>query len=83
MSHLRPNNAAGGTKAISEYTDGEKASALLQTTDAANARIAQGKPIDKTTASLIVDLAKGTEKEDTLPKEVIDAATSPGGKRAA
>ena len=81
MSHLRPNNAEGGSKDVSEYTDEEKASALTQTTDAALARIAAGKKIDKTTAALMVELAEGTAKEGTLPAEVEDAATAPD-KRA-
>lgn len=81
MSHLRPNNAqTGHAKPISEYTDSEKASALMQMSDAAGMRIAQNKPIDKKTASLMVDLAKGTEKEDTLAPEVVDAATAPTKK---
>jgi hypothetical protein len=82
MSHLRPNypkghELAGKTKALRDYSDDEKTSALTQTTDAALQRIAQNKPIDKGTANLMVDLAKGTEKEDTLPTEVTDAATAP------
>lgn len=82
MSHLRPNYPAGHEKAgkskpVEEYTPGEKASALTQTTDAALDRIAKNKPIDKKTAELIVSLADGTEKEDSLPKEVEDAATAP------
>lgn len=76
MSHLVPNNPEGGSKDVSEYTETERASALTQTTDAALQRIAQGKKIDKATATLIVDLADGTEKADSLPKEVTDAANA-------
>lgn len=82
MSHLRPNYPAGHekvgqSKPVAEYTAGEKASALTQTTDAALDRIAKSKPIDKVTANLIVDLAKDSEKEDSLPTEITDAATAP------
>jgi hypothetical protein len=80
MSHLRPNGADGHAKPISSYSEGEKASALMQMSDAAGVRIAQNKPIDKRTASLMVDMAKGTEKEDTLAPEVVDAATAPTKK---
>lgn len=82
MSHLRPNypaghELAGQSKSLRDYTDSEKTSALTQTTDAALDRIAKNKPIDKGTANLIVDLAKGSEKEDSLPTEVTEAATAP------
>lgn len=80
MSHLRPNGPDGHAKPIGEYTPGEKASALMQMDDAARARIQQNKPIDKKTANLMVDMAKGTEKEDTLAPEVVDAATAPAKK---
>lgn len=80
MSHLRPNNADGGSKSPAHYTPGERASALTQMLDAANARITQGKPIDRKTAELIIALAEGTEKADSMPKEITEAST---GKKVA
>lgn len=85
MSHLRPNfpkghEQAGKSKPLGDYSESEKLSALTQTTDAALNRINQNKPIDKRTASLIVDLAQDTEKADSLPQEVMDAATAPSKK---
>lgn len=80
MSHLRPNGPDGHAKEIKDYSENEKSSALMQMSDAAGARIAQNKPLDKKTSQLMVDLAKGTEKEDTLAPEVVDAATKPDKK---
>jgi hypothetical protein len=80
MSHLRPNGPDGHAKAVKDYTPSEKASALMQIDDAARIRIGNGKPIDRKTASLMVELAEGTEKAESLQQEVIDAATAPAKK---
>lgn len=75
MSHLRPiDSSTGKTKAVLDYSEGEKLSALTQVEEAIRVRIAAKQPIDQATAQLAVTLSTGTPKEGTLAPEIIKAA---------
>lgn len=75
MSHLRPiDRSTGGVKAYGDYSKTERDKALVEMRDAVGVLRQQGKPIDKGTAQRIVSMAKGTDKEETLDQDILDAA---------
>lgn len=75
MSHLRPiDRETGKPKAIAEYSQSEKLSALTQVEEAIRMRIAAKQPVDQVTAQLAVTLSVDTPKEGTLAPEIIKAA---------
>jgi hypothetical protein len=78
MSYLKPNNPGGvGTKPAADYSEGERASALMQLEDAFTRMInaPRPRPIDRAFADTFVQMATGTEREPHIPPEILAAAT--------
>lgn len=74
MSHLRPiDRETGKPKAYADYTQGEKLSALMQIEGELIIAHAQGKAVDPVTAALVVQLARGTPKEQHIQPWILAA----------
>lgn len=83
MSHLRPiDPETGQAKKIEDYTEGERASALVQISDDHQKKISENKPIPPESARLAKQLAQGSGKEGTLEPQVEAAANQTGNTDA-
>lgn len=78
MSHLKPiDRETGKAKAYADYTPSERESALTQLSDEVLRRLSMNppRPIDSSLADLIIQMAAGSEKANSLPPDVLEAAT--------